>query len=106
MAAVFPPTLHPAHMQVAVAGKENVFVRAWHASGVVGLVLVVLGVCTMGFTLYGTQRTTAQILTNQPAAVQNPEKGLKYGGMAALAGGGILAFHGLVMFVGQKLHHS
>lgn len=90
---------------VAVTKEFGILAKVWGTILVVGIVMLVLGVCTVGFTLYGTQRTTAQILLNQPAAIQNPKFGLKYGGMLALAGGTVVALHAGVAFIGHKLHH-
>lgn len=90
---------------IAITKKVGIFTKAWGTILIVGVVMLVLGVCTVGFTLYGTQRTTAQILLNQPAAIQNPKNGLKYGGYLALAGGGVVGLHVAVAFIAHKLHH-
>ncbi len=67
--------------------------------------LLAIGIAIIAVTLYGTQRTTAQILTNQKAAIQNPKTGLKYGGMGAGVGGAMLALGLAMHFIHRKFVH-
>ena len=111
MATVNPammPPVGPAPMQailpIAVTKKQGILAKVWGMMSLMGVLMVIIGVCIVGFTLYGTRRTTAQILLNQPAAVKNPKTGLKYGSMLAGLGGSIVAVHMAGMFIGHKLH--
>lgn len=99
MGSYLPPTAMPVPVAVPVKAPPMVVQGMFG----LGLVLALAGVCIMGFTLYGTQRTTAQILLKQPAAVQNPAKGLKLGGSMALAGGALLGVAYLAELIARKL---
>ncbi|KAK9816075.1 hypothetical protein WJX74_000167 [Apatococcus lobatus] len=89
-----PPTVPMPHH----TGK---FMHVWNYFCLISGGVSLLGLAILVFTIKGTQRTTAQILLNQPPAIQNPGPAIKVAGVMIACGAPVLLRYGFatIMYI-------